>query len=112
MKTTHCLFALLGVWLVALTGCTKTEQTGPPQEFYGVKVDLPKLDTVFANPGPEVQAGVAMVKREFRYGRFPQALAELAKLASNPNLTEPQKKLVTDLTEQTRQVMAKTTPAQ
>lgn len=45
-----------------------------------------------------------------RYGQFPQAMVQLDKLAHVPNLTEPQKKLVNDLLEQTKQVIAKAPP--
>jgi hypothetical protein len=107
MKTNHWTWTFLAVGLVALAGCKKENQApGPPQKFYGVQVDWLKLDPTFANASPEVQNGVLIVKRNFRYGMFPQAVAELEKLAKNPALTEPQKKLVGDLIEQTKQVIA------
>jgi len=108
MKTNRWILALLSVGLVAFAGCKKADDApGPIPVYYGVKmVGLPKLDTEFANASPEVQANVAMVKRWFRYGQFPQAMAELNKLAKNPNLSEPQKKVVDDLVEQTKQVIA------
>jgi hypothetical protein len=106
MKTTIGMMALLAVCLVTFAGCKKAEQA-EALEFNGVKVDLPKLDVVFVGASDQVQANVAMFKRFFRYGQYPQALAELGRLASQPSLTEPQKKLVNDLTEQVRQVIAK-----
>ena len=110
MNRPHCLYALLMVWVVALTSCNKTESAAPPQEYYGVKVDWPKLDSEFTNTSPDVEAKVSLVKRAFRYGQFPQALAPLDALANNPNLTDSQKKLVHDLVEQTKQVIAKMPP--
>jgi len=110
MKTTYCVIALLAVGLVAISGCKKAEQVQTP-EAYGVKVDLPKLDTVFVGADEQVQASVGSFRRCIRYRQFPQALAELGKLASQPALTEAQKKLVSDLTEQTKEVMAKATAA-
>jgi len=53
-----------------------------------------------------------MAKRHIRYERFPQALVELNKLAQNPGLSEPQKKVVSALIEQTKQVIAKGLPGQ
>jgi hypothetical protein len=49
-------------------------------------------------------------KAYLRFGQFPQAMVQLDKLAHVPNLTEPQKKLVNDLLEQTKQVVAKAPP--
>jgi hypothetical protein len=109
MKMPHWLFALLAVCLVAFAGCKKAGQAETP-EFYGVQVDLPKLGLVFAGASEQVQANVATFNRFFRYGQYPQALGELDRLASQPSLTEPQKKLVGDLIEQTKQVIAKVPP--
>ena len=106
MKTTHWIFAVLALCFVAFAGCKKAEQA-QALDVEGVKVDLPKMDAAFTGASQEVQSSVAMFKRFFRYGQYPQALAELGKLASQPALTEPQKKLVSDLTEQTKQVFAK-----
>ena len=111
MKTTNLrfllLFLLLPVCLLALTGCKKSEPEGSALMFHGINVDLPKLDTEFATAGPEVQESLTLVKRFFRYAQFPQALMELDKLSKDAGLTEPQKKLVTDLIDQTKQVITK-----
>ena len=111
MKTNQWVFTTVAVCLVAIAGCKKAEPAeGPPQEYYGVKVDLPKLDATFANASPDVLDSVAQAKHGFRYELFPQALAALDKLSKHPALTEPQKKLVSDLIEQTKQVIAKAPP--
>jgi hypothetical protein len=83
--------------------------------YYGVKMTaLPKLDTDFTTASQDVQTSVSLAKRYLRYAQFPQALAELGKLAKNPNLSEPQKQVVNDLAEQIKQVVAnsKAPPAQ
>src|SRR5438445_677127 len=110
MKTIKCLFAVMVVCLTALAGCKKQETGGPPQVYYGVKVDWPKLNTVFTNSSPEVQANVMLLQQDFRYAQFSKALADLDKLSNDPSLNAAQKKLVTDLTEQTKQVIAKAPP--
>lgn len=116
MKTTHWIFTALTICSVALAGCKKAgEEPGPIPVYYGVKmVDLPKLDTDFANASQDVQSSVSSVKRLLRYAQFPQAVAELGKLANNPNLSEPQKQVVNGLIEQTKQAIAnsKAPPAQ
>jgi|WetSurMetagenome_2_1015567.scaffolds.fasta_scaffold664924_1 hypothetical protein len=111
MKAIIGIWALLTICLLASTGCKKSGQaTSPMTDFYGVRVDWPKLDTEFANSDPEVQSGAYLAKRHIRYERFLEALVELEKLSSNPKLTEAQKQVVTDLAEQTKQVIAKATP--
>lgn len=108
MKMTKWMFATLAVGLLFPVACKKEQPQGPPQTYYGVQVDWPKLNATFTNASQDVQTSVASVKRNFRYGLFPQALMELDKLSKNPQLTEPQKKLLSDLIEQTKQVVAKT----
>lgn len=94
-------------------GCNKSGNATPPKtDYYGVTVDWPKLDTEFVNGDPAVQDAAFMAKRHIRYERFPQALVELNKLAQNPGLSEPQKKVVSALIEQTKQVIAKGLPGQ
>jgi hypothetical protein len=109
MKTTgRILIPILAVCFLALAGCKKAEPEVSGVQFHGINVDLPKLDTAFANATPDVQASLTSIPRFFRYAQFPEALMELDKLANNPSLTESQKKLVADLIEQTKQVIAKT----
>jgi len=110
-KTIQWMLILAAAGLVAVAGCKKAEKPEPPlSEYYGVKVDWPKLATEFTNPSQDVQTSVRLIQRFFRYQEFPQALAELNKLSGNPSLTEPQKKLINDLIEQTRQVMSQAPP--
>jgi hypothetical protein len=73
-------------------------------------VDLPRLDTEFTNSNPDIRATAAAVKYSLRSAQLRQALAELDTLAANPNLTETQKKVVADLTAQTKQVIANSSP--
>lgn len=102
---------MLVIGLLALVGCKKAEQAaGPTYEYFGVKVDVPKLDAEFANPNQGVQDRLNLIKRFFRYGQFAQAVPELDALSKMPNLTESQKKLVNDLIAQTRQVITKAPP--
>jgi len=111
MKAHKGVWILLAVCFLAFGGCKRSGQGAPPKtDYYGVKVEWPKLDTEFANSDPEAQAGAYMAKRHIRYERFPEALVELEKLSANPRLTEAQKKVVTDLAEQTKQAIAKAPP--
>jgi hypothetical protein len=111
MKTPAGFSLLFALCLSAFVSCGKSDHTEAPNtEYSGVKVEWPKLDTEFAHSDPELQASADMAKRHIRYSRFPQAEVELDKLFRNPKLTESQKKVVSDLREQTKQVMAKAPP--
>jgi hypothetical protein len=108
MKAPNVTFALLAICLVASAGCKKSDQyVAPNTQFYGVKVDWPKLETEFASGDQELQTAASMAIRHIRYSLFPEALGDLERLTANPKLTEAQKKLVAELAEQTKQALAK-----
>jgi hypothetical protein len=111
MRGSKVAFALLASCLVAFASCKKSEQAvAPDNEFNGVKVDWPKLETGFANNDQELQKAADLAVRHIRYAQFPEALGDLERLSANPKLTEAQKKVVTDLAEQTKQALAKAPP--
>ena len=96
---------------VALAGCKKAEdEPGPAPVYYGVKVDLPKLDAEFAKAGPEIQANVALAKQALRYAQVQPALDALVKVSQDPALTENQKKVINELIGQVKQVIANSKP--
>ena len=102
--TNWILMSLLAGAL-ALVGCGK-EKTQPPVQ-QGVAIDLPKLQEAFASAGPELQNSVMAVASGVRYGEHASALAALDKLAKAPGLTDEQKKIVGEVTEQVKQVASK-----
>ena len=110
MKTTNLLFSILAVCVLTIAGCKKSDQQDSALQYHGVNVDWPKVDAEFAKASQELQGSVTAVKRFLRYGQFPQALVELDKLSNDPSLTEPQKKLINDLIQQTKQAIIKTPP--
>jgi hypothetical protein len=97
--------------LLAISACKKSQPQTATKDRYGIGIDWPRLDTEFRNSDTSVQAAVATIKRSILYHQFPQAIADLEKLAANPTLTDPQRKTLTDLHDQTQQVMAKGLPA-
>lgn len=108
MKAPNGVSALLMVCLVAFAGCKKSDQAvAPNTQFNGIKVEWSKLETEFANSDPELQKTASAAVRSIRYSLFPQALVALESLAANPKLTEAQKKLVADVSEQAKQALAK-----
>jgi hypothetical protein len=111
MKSHNVAFVLLAVCVVAFAGCKKTDQSvAPDTQFNGVKVDLPKFETEFSNSDQELQKAASLAARHIRYSQFPEALGDLERLSANPSLTEAQKKIATEVLEQTKQVIAKAPP--
>ena len=97
----HILTA--GALLLCTTACKK--QTAPA-ESYGPSVNWSKLETEFRDTSDAgLRASVASIKRALMYHQFPQAMVELDKMSSDPNLTESQKKAVSGLLQQTKEAL-------
>jgi ribosomal protein L10 len=109
MKMTQWIMMCLLAGALALVGCGKSEPPAPVQK--GVAIDLPKLSEAFANATPETQTLVSAVASGVRYGEYASALAALDKLAKIPDLNEAQKKIVSEVTEQVKQVASKASAA-
>src|SRR5215831_13520204 len=108
MKPTLRALAVAIAILLGITGCKKSQSQTATRDRYGIGIDWPKLDTDFRdNSDANVQAAVSAIKRSILYHQFPQAIADLERLASNPTLSDSQKKVLADLRDQTQQVMAK-----
>ena len=104
MKTWLGLCLIL---LVTLAACSKAPSGPQPTEINGVKVDLPKMQMAFANSSPDVMVGATEAMSRIRYGQYPEAVAALEKLSTNPGLNDAQKKAVTEVLEQMKQVVTK-----
>ena len=87
---------------LALTGCGKK-----PTPMPSSGIDVPKLGEAFATASPEIQVAVSEVTMGVRYAEYARVLSALEKLANAPGLTEPQKKIVGEVTEQVKQLAAK-----
>jgi len=105
MKMTKwIMICLLAVALVP-AGCGKKDSPGSivPQ---AVTLDVPKLRAAFDAASPELKALADDVIRNIEFGRsYSAGLATLEKLAGAPDLTEEQKKVVTDVIGQVKQMM-------
>ena len=104
MKTTHWILAVLVAGSVAVGGCGKPKP--PPTEIGGVPViQLSKLRDAFPTPTAAQQAGFDKMAMSLRMGDFMGTLVQLDKLAHDPSLTEPQKKLVAEVIEQVKKTI-------
>ena len=99
--------------LFAFGGCGKKPEGNAfsQTDISGVKVDVPKLEAAFATAPPEVKPIEAEFVQNIRYGLYDKALQSLDALDKNPALTDPQKKVVSEVMEQMKQVLAKAGPA-
>ena len=97
-----------------MAGCKKAAPPPPPPVAFGAHVDMAKLqETLSTNTDAEVQASLSKIASGLRYGYdFEAVLVELDKLNQNPNLTEPQKKVVGETIEQVKQVLNQPKPGQ
>jgi hypothetical protein len=112
MKIVNWMTMCLLVGALSLTGCGKPKPAD--MVVAGVTVDLPKLREAFATASPELQTAVSEVGMGVRYSDYARALASLEKLVNTPGLTDPQKKIANEVTEQVKAMASKATapPAQ
>jgi len=102
--TKWIMICLLAVAL-APVGCSKKDssQSGQPQ---AVTIDVPKLRAAFAAASPELKALSDDAIGNIEFGRsYSAGLATLEKLASAPDITEEQKKVVAEVTDQVKKMM-------
>src|ERR1039457_5985614 len=110
MRTTkNCLLMVLLGGVLAFAGCGKSDKS--TAQHIPATMDVAKLQQAFPSPTPGQQSALGKVQQSVRYGLLPDALASLDKLASDPSLTEPQKKAVSDMIEGVKQARAKTVTA-
>ena len=109
MRTTNWVAGILMAGLLIGVGCGKSQQQQegpPPVEMGGVKIDLPKLQQCLPPDKPELHDAASKVMMALRYGQYPEALAQLDKVAA-ADLTDAQKKVVNEVIAQVKQLMAK-----
>jgi hypothetical protein len=100
---------LLGAALIAFAGCGRNTTVAPPVALNGVSIDLPKLQQCCGSSDPSIRESVDKVRLSIRYADYRTALAELGKLASNPDFSETQKKTINNVSEQVKQAFANAT---
>jgi hypothetical protein len=110
MMTKNWIFSILAAALLAEAGCGQRQKAPQPTIINGVKVDLAKFQQAFTGVGPDLQSSAFKVPMAIRYRQYPEAVAELEKLATNPALTEQQKKVVTEVLGQLKQVVSQSPP--
>src|SRR5438128_40281 len=106
------LTAALAIAVLVSAGCgKKASLSQAPREEAGVKVDMPKLMAAFSAGDASAMRTASDIDANFRYGLYEKVLQDLQKLATNPNLTEQQKRVVNQVIDQVKQVINKAGPA-
>ena len=101
--TKWIMICLLAITL-APVGCGKKEY--PKADQQTVTIDVPKLRDAFATASPDLKAISDEVIRDVQYGRsYSGGLAGLERLANAPGLTDDQKKIVAEVTDQVKKMM-------
>lgn len=95
---------------IGFAGCGKNTKAAPPVALNGVSIDLPKLQQCCGSSEPAVRESVDKVRLSIRYADYRTALAELGKLSNNSDLSEAQKKIIYDISEQVKKAFANATP--
>jgi len=114
MKMMQWLLLVLGGATLLVVGCKKAADTAATDavQVNGVAVDMPKFHMAFAETtNSELRKMVFDVDQSFRYRDYVRALMALEQLSSSPDLTEPQKKIIGDVTEQLKKVAGAAPPA-
>jgi hypothetical protein len=102
MRTTQWLFGILVIGLLACAGCRKSES---PAQTIPASMDLSTFLRAFSSPTPAQEASIAKVTEGVRYRLYPNALAALKELASDPTLSGPQKQAVSNMLQGVEQAM-------
>jgi hypothetical protein len=99
-------------FLVLLGACSKSSEADklPPMEFEGVKVDTPRLMAEFLDAPPQLQKPVNDAVTKVRYKLYLQAMMELDQVLKSPGLNDKQKKLIVQVIDQLKEVLAKAPP--
>src|SRR5438093_211142 len=100
----------LGLALLLLPcSCSNSGQSDKlsPMQIQGVNVDIPQLSAEFATAPPEIQTKVTDGVSKVRYTQYVQAMAVFDQVLNSPGLNEKQKKLLTQVLGQLKEVANK-----
>jgi hypothetical protein len=100
------MLGVLAASLLTFLGCGKSGQPTTPTPGEMPRIDATQFRPAFATAPPEIKTVVDKVMRSIGGSLYTDALAGLEQLANTPTLTEPQKKAVTNLTDQVNRKMA------
>ena len=105
MNMTKWIMICLLAVAFAPVGCSKKDSSQAGQQ-QAVTLDVPKLRNAFASASPELKALSDQAIGLIEFGRsYSQGLGILDQLANAPGVTEDQKKVVAEVTDQVKKMM-------
>jgi len=108
MKIQNILSAVVIALTLSLSACGKKAPPTPQYyEISGVKVSMPGLQAAFVGANPDLSAAVNDVTSDVRYGQYMKAMQSLDAVSTNPSLNDAQKKIVTEVLGQLKEVIGK-----
>jgi hypothetical protein len=105
MKLPNWIPGVLMVGVLAFSGCGKSDKSAVATSTVQV-LDATKFRPAFESASPEIKAIVNKVMLSIQGSNYDEALAGLDKLAALPDLSDAQKKVVADLSDQLKKKMA------
>jgi len=89
--------------------CSNSSQTDklPPMQIQDVNVDIPQLSAQFVNAAPEIQSRVNEGVAKVRLNQYVQGMMVFDEVLNSPGLNDKQKKLLTQVLGQLKEVIAK-----
>ncbi len=79
----------------------------PPMQINGVNVDISQLTAEFSKASPELQNRVNQAVTNVRYTKYVDGMKDLDEVLNSPGLNDKQKKLLTQVIGQLREVVMK-----
>jgi hypothetical protein len=95
--------------LLLVCACSNSSRSDklPPMQIQGVNVDIPQLAAQFANAQPELQSRVTEGIAKVRLHQYLEGMMVLDEALKSPGLNDKQKKLLTQVLGQLKEVVAK-----
>jgi hypothetical protein len=93
--------------LLLPSACSQSKKLEPMQ-IQGVNVDIPQLSAEFAHAPPELQSRVTDGVSKVRLNLYLRGMMEFDEVLNSPGLKDKQKKLLTQVIGQLKEVVAKT----
>jgi hypothetical protein len=89
--------------------CSKSGQSDklPPMQIEGVNVDIPKLSAEFMKAPPELSSRVSEGIMKVRMTQYLQGVVIFDEVLNNPKINDKQKKLLTQVIGQLKEVVSK-----
>jgi hypothetical protein len=112
MRSLRLLVWVLSVSLVGFLGCGKATPQAGGKTAQVDELDASKFRPAFEAAPPETQSQVNQIMLSIGSSDYVTALSQIESLTNAPGLTEPQKQVTADLSQQLQKKLASAAAAQ